>query len=92
MICLTNTEQETRVLGSYMKKLLLFAFLLIFILGCTSTTPPQGPTQQVLLFDLNPYNCTNSVEGRFYANNASHSMCYCNSTDWVNLFNSSLIC
>lgn len=74
---------------------LQFIVLLIgtlLIMGCVSNDTPPSTNNHFPLLNASPYNCSLNTEGHVYANSISNVPCYCNSTDWVDMFNESIMC
>jgi len=61
--------------------------LCITLFGCTKMPsdarfPPNGGIM-VYYYDVAPFNCNITTEGRTYMENSTHLACRCNSTDWI---------
>lgn len=63
-----------------MKKALALVFLLVASVGSAQTTP----TQNIFLFNADPWTCNAAQEGSIYGNIVSHVLRYCNGSAWVN--------
>jgi len=62
--------------------------LSITLYGCVPKLPADAlvPSRGEILihqYDIAPFECNITTEGRVYIENSTHLPCRCNSTDWI---------